>query len=342
MQMENRKKTAESENLPPVCTEKAPGESLAGFIRHIQNEKNYSEHTVEAYRSSIIEFAGKIRQADAGFDDWGSIDREQARCFVESLYDAGNSKRSIQRKLSGLRSFFRFLILIGRVPENPFDNLPPIKADKPLPKVMTVNQVEILLKGVDKYWKEQQSLGIAKSDEGAEFSCARDKAMIEVIYSGGLRISEAIGMDYADADVSSGVVKVRGKGKKERFAVLGTPSRKALKEYLELRNAAGAPRFHNSPVFLNQHGERLTARSFQRYLKSYLLTAGLPPDFTPHKLRHSFATHMLDAGADLRSIQEMLGHENLSTTQVYTHVSAERMKKVYLETHPLASGGKKK
>ena len=340
--MENRKKIAETENFSSDVQEKSVGKSLTAFVRHIRNEKNYSEHTVNAYFSSIVEFAEKIRQSDAAFDDWSSIDREQARFFVESLYDADNSKRSIQRKLSGLRSFFRFLILLGEVSENPFDNLPPIKADKLLPKVMSVNQVELLLKGVDTYWREQQSLGIAKSDEGAEFSCARDKAMIEVIYSGGLRISEAVGLNYGDADISSGMVKVRGKGKKERLAVLGTPSRKALKTYLDLRNGAGASRIPTAPVFMNQKGGRITARSFQRNLKNYLLTASLPPDFTPHKLRHSFATHMLDAGADLRSIQEMLGHENLSTTQVYTHVSAERMKKVYLKTHPLASGGRKK
>ena len=340
--MENRKKIAESENFSSDTPEKSVGKSLAAFIRHIRNEKNYSEHTVDAYFSSIVEFAEKVRQADISFDDWSSVDREQARHFIGILYDAGNSKRSIMRKLSGLRSFFRFLILIGEISVNPFDNLPAMKADKLLPKVMSVNQIELLLKGVSTYWAEQLAGGTAKSEEGAAFSCARDKALIEVIYSGGLRISEAVGLLLADTDISSGVVKVRGKGKKERLAVLGTPSKKALREYLALRNAAGGLRTPNAPVFLNQQGTGITARSFQRNLKSYLLQAGLPPDFTPHKLRHSFATHMLDAGADLRTIQEMLGHENLSTTQVYTHVSAERMKKIYLKTHPLASGGKKR
>ena len=161
--------------------------------------------------------------------------------------------------------------------------------------------------------------------------------MIEVIYSGGLRISEAININYGDIDLSSGVVKVRGKGKKERLAALGRPAVNALREYLDLRSSLGlGGRDRASALFLNQSGTRISARSFQRDLKNYLLTAGLPPDFTPHKLRHSFATHLLDAGADLRSVQELLGHENLSTTQIYTHVSAERLRKVYTEAHPLA------
>ena len=318
------------------------GKSLSEFISHLQMEKNSSPHTVCAYFSNIVEFAVKVRQADAEFDMWESVDHEQARSFVEKLYESGNSKRSIQRKLSALRSFFRFLSTAGEVTENPFDNMPVIKAGKPLPKVMSINQIEVLLAGVDSYWINQQDQGLTRSEGGAAFSHARDKALIEVIYSGGLRISEALGLNYSETDVSSGIVKVRGKGKKERLAVLGTPAKKALREYLRLRNAAGGSRESSSPLFLNQQGSRLTPRSFQRNLKNYLLTAGLPPDFTPHKLRHSFATHMLDAGADLRSVQEMLGHEQLSTTQIYTHVSAERMKKVYLEAHPLASGGKKR
>ncbi len=330
VQMENEKKSTKT------------GKLLSEFISYLRIEKNSSPHTISAYFANIVEFSVKVRQADAEFDAWESVDREQARSFVEKLYETGNSKRSIQRKLSALRSFFRFLSTIGKVPENPFDNMPTLKADKTLPKVMSINQIEVLLSGVDSYWISQQDQGLTKSEGGAVFSCARDKALIEVIYSGGLRISEATGLNYQETDISSGIVKVRGKGKKERLAVLGTPAKKALREYLRLRNAAGGSRESSSPLFLNQQGTRLTPRSFQRNLKNYLLTAGLPPDFTPHKLRHSFATHMLDAGADLRSVQEMLGHEQLSTTQIYTHVSTERMKKVYLDAHPLAAGGKKR
>ena len=228
------------------------------------------------------------------------------------------------------------------MPQNPFLNMPQIKTDKPLPKVMSINQVELLIAAVDTHWQNASASGLVRTGGGALFSCSRDKALVEAIYSGGLRISEVLNLNYGDADFSSGIVKVRGKGKKERLAVLGTPAKRALKDYLRYRNAAGGGREMNSPLFLNQSGTRLTARSFQRNLKNYLFSAGLPPDFTPHKLRHSFATHLLDAGADLRSVQEMLGHENLSTTQIYTHVSAERLKKVYTSAHPLAvkKGGK--
>lgn len=320
--------------------EKKTGKSLAGFVRHLRTEKNASEHTVAAYYANIVEFAVRVRESDASFDDWTTVDREQARTLVMSLHEAGNSKRSIQRKLSALRSFFRYLLQTGGAAENPFAGLPAIKADKPLPKVMSIGQIDRLIAAVPQYWESREAAKLTRNGESAAFSRARDAAIIEAIYSGGLRISEALGMDYGDADLSSGVVKVRGKGKKERLAMLGGPARRALREYLKLRSASGASRDRAAPLFLNQQGSRLTPRSFQRNLKAYLLQAGLPPDLTPHKLRHSFATHLLDAGADLRSVQEMLGHENLSTTQIYTHVSAERLKKVYLRTHPLAAGKK--
>ena len=316
------------------------GKSLAGFVRHLRAEKNASEHTVSAYYANIVEFAERVRDAGADFDDWQSVDGEQARSLVEKLYDAGNSKRSIQRKLSALRSFFRYLLLTGAASENPFADLPPIKADKPLPKVMSISQIDLLIAAVPAYWQAKIAANLVRDEAGADFSCARDCAIIETIYSGGLRISEALGMDYGDFDLSSGVVKVRGKGKKERLAMLGDPAKRAIRAYLRTRSSTGASRERTAPLFVNQQGSRLTPRSFQRNLKEYLVQAGLPPDLTPHKLRHSFATHLLDAGADLRSVQEMLGHENLSTTQIYTHVSAERLKKVYLRTHPLASGKK--
>ncbi len=318
------------------------GDCLTGFIRHLENEKNASPHTVDAYFSGVVEFAVKVRNSDASFDDWADVDQDQARSFVMELHDSGNSKRSIQRKISAMRSFFRYLMICGKVKSDPFKSVPQLKADKPLPKVMTVNQIELLIAAVDTHWQNAEASGMVRTEGGALFSCSRDKSLIEAIYSGGLRISEVLNLNYGDADISSGIVKVRGKGKKERLAVLGTPARKALREYLRYRNAAGGARNMDAPLFLNQSGTRLTARSFQRNLKNYLFTAGLPPDFTPHKLRHSFATHLLDAGADLRSVQEMLGHENLSTTQIYTHVSAERLKKVYSSAHPLAAkkGGK--
>ncbi len=310
--------------------------ALNGFLQYLRTERNASEHTMDAYRRDILEFLRLVMDTDESFNDWIKIERNQARRYVSSLYESGDSKRSIQRKLSALRSFFRYMIRQELATENPFMKLPRIKAEQPLPLVMSINQIDLLTQAVSEYWSIATSNGIAKSDESAEFAGARDLAIVEVIYSGGLRISEAMGLNLGDIEVKGGIARVRGKGKKERIAVLGTPACNALRSYYKLRPTVGASRSPDAPVFLNKFGTRLTPRSFQRNLKNYLVVANLPPDLTPHKLRHSFATHMLDAGADLRSVQEMLGHENLSTTQIYTHVSAERLKAVYKETHPRA------
>ncbi|MBQ7206986.1 MAG: tyrosine recombinase XerC [Lentisphaeria bacterium] len=308
---------------------------LESFLHYLGTERNASPHTIDAYRRDIAEFGLRIRD-DGNFSDWAAVDHDQARAFVMRLFDAGDSKRSVQRKLSSLRSFFRFQIKHEQLTENPFSGLAPIKSDKPLPVVMSVSDIDRLISGVRDYWTSAAAAGLSKSEDAAEFAEARDAAMIELIYSGGLRIGEAVGLNLGDVDLNSRVVRVRGKGKKERLAAIGTPCCSALRTYFPRRRSVGAERRSDSPLFVNRFGERITARSFQRNLKNYLQTAGLPPDFTPHKLRHSFATHLLDAGADLRSVQEMLGHENLSTTQIYTHVTAERMRQVYKKSHPRA------
>ena len=308
--------------------------ALEKFRDYLANERNASTHTIDAYSADITEFAERVRD-NGDFDDWAEIDRDQARSYVMMLHDNGDSKRSIQRKLSAMRSFFRFMIREELVGGNPFNRMPGIKADRPLPEVMNISEVERLIAAVAKYW--QNAVAEERSrPQDAEFAAARDGAIVELIYSGGLRISEAMGADYGDVDWGRHILLVRGKGKKERLAPIGTPALEALRRYLPFRRDLGGGRDIKSPLFLNRFGERLTPRSFQRNLKSYLTEAGLPPDLTPHKLRHSFATHLLDAGADLRSVQELLGHKNLSTTQVYTHISAERMKNVYRKAHPHA------
>ena len=308
--------------------------SLERFRIYLDTERNASPHTVEAYTADIKEFAHNIRDDDA-FDDWKSVDREQARSFVMALHERGDSKRSIQRKLSAMRTFFRFLIREDVTDANPFSRLPTLKTERPLPGVMNVSEVERLIAAVRKFWCDAAAQERSRPQD-AEFASARDLAIVELIYSGGLRISEAMGANYGDVDWGRRVLLVRGKGKKERLAPIGGPAMSALRNYLPIRRNAGGARDQASPLFINRFGERLTPRSFQRNLKGYLLEAGLPTDLTPHKLRHSFATHLLDAGADLRSVQELLGHKNLSTTQVYTHVSAERMKNVYRKSHPRA------
>ena len=307
---------------------------LERFREYLVNERNASPHTVDAYSSDIVEFALRIRDS-AEFDDWAEIDRDQARSFVMMLHDNGDSKRSIQRKLSALRSFFRFLIRENVVTANPFNRIASIKTDHPLPEVMNISEVERLIAAVKSCWDAAVAQERSRPQD-AEFAAARDGALVELIYSGGLRISEAMGANYGDVDWAKHILLVRGNGKKERLAPIGGPALEALRRYLPFRRDLGGGRDNLSPLFLNRFGERLTPRSFQRNLKLYLAEAGLPPDLTPHNLRHSFATHLLDAGADLRSVQELLGHKNLSTTQIYTHISAERMKTVYREAHPHA------
>ena len=310
-------------------------ELLDDYLRSLTLERNASVHTVAAYRRDIVQFAELLR-GDREFNDWALIDVDQARTFVYELFNRQESKRSIQRKLSAMRSFFRYLAQIGLRTDNPFENVSPPKQERNLPQVMSVDAVDRLVGAVKEYWLQAESNGLAASPEAAAFASARDQAMIEVIYSAGMRISEAVGLDYGDVRPGDGVAVLRGKGKKERLGMLGGSALRALRAYYPHRAGLGAGRAPESPLFVNRFGERLTARSFQRNLKNYLLTAGLPPDLTPHKLRHSFATHMLDAGADLRSIQELLGHQNLSTTQIYTHVSSARMKAVYADAHPRA------
>ncbi len=307
---------------------------IEAFSNYLRLERQASEYTIENYARDLVQFARLVCGSDAQFDDWENVTVEEARAFTYELHRAGNAKTSTRRKLSALRSFFRYLIREEVVSVNPFERLPKIKADENLPRIMSVPALELLSAAVETFWEGQITADAVKDEEHARFAAARDKALIEVIYSGGLRIGEAMGLNYGDVDLAAGILKLRGKGKKERLGMLGTPATAALKSYLKLRALHGGMRLPEAPVFLNRFGERLTPRSFQRNLKDYLACAGLPADLTPHKLRHSFATHLLDAGADLRSVQELLGHENLSTTQIYTHVSAERMKKVYKKAHP--------
>lgn len=308
---------------------------VAEFLNYLKNERQASHHTIANYRRDIEQFC---RLALGGEEqvNWSSIDIYQARTLVVTLQNENLSRASIQRKVSSLRSFFRFLVREEHISKNPFTGLTSPKKEQKLPKYMAINEVERLLNAPSIYWRDAVDKGYAKDSAGAIFAKGRDTALLEVIYSGGLRISEAISLNFADIDYLSQVMKIKGKGKKERICALGRPAIKALKDYMAVREIRSANTKPSAPVFVNRHGTRLTARSFQRFFKEYVKTAELSPEMTPHKLRHSFATHLLDAGADLRSVQELLGHANLSTTQIYTHISAERLKHVYAQAHPRA------
>lgn len=304
---------------------------LKNFEKYLLVERNSSDHTIEAYMRDIKQFC-KMVFDDENFSDFTSVDQNHARIFQVKLFEEKISKNSTLRKLSSLRSFFRFLLREGLISENPFVGIAVPRKEQKLPEILSVNAVDMLVNAVESY----QLTAPHKHEEDAVFAAARDKAMIEMIYSGGLRISEAVNLNWQDCDFFNDVMKIRGKGKKERLAMVGSSAGKAVFEYQKICRSLGFAVSGANPVFLNRFGERITARSFQRNLKNYLISAGLPAELTPHKLRHSFATHLLDNGADLRTVQELLGHENLATTQIYTHVSLRRMQEVYSQSHPAA------
>ena len=315
-----------------------PDAALAGFLSYLRTERNASDHTLESYRMDIEQFTRMILNQDAAVSSicWDDVSVHDARTFVVNLQNEELTKTSIIRKISALRSFYRYMLREGKIAGNPFSMLTSPKRGKRLPKYMSVTEVARLLDAPAEYWKAACGQQLTKSDAHANLSAVRDSAILEVIYSGGLRISEAIGLNVGSIDLIGGVMLVRGKGKKERICALGNPAERALRIYLAVRRNWNSDERKEAPLFVNQDGDRITARSFQRNFKLYLEYAELPAELTPHKLRHSFATHLLDAGADLRSVQELLGHANLSTTQIYTHISSERLKMVYAKAHPRA------
>ncbi|MDD5483011.1 MAG: tyrosine-type recombinase/integrase [Kiritimatiellae bacterium] len=313
------------------------------FLRYLKGERNASAHTIANYLFDIRQFAfltwgGGARPPYS----WPAIDKFAARKFVVQLQKMSAGAATIGRKISSLRSFFKFLSREGYVKQNPFAGLLSPKRRKGLPRVLTIGEVGRLLDapgGDDVSRQEEKKGGDRRRRAWLEYAVLRDKAVLEVLYSTGMRLAELAGLEEKNIDLLAGVIKVRGKGNKERFCPMGRPAAAALSAALRkrgdivsfLRVKKGA-----LPLFIGHSGGKLTPRSMERMMKRYLIQAGLNPDISPHALRHSFATHLLDAGADLRSVQELLGHSSLSTTQIYTHVSVERLKKVYGEAHPRA------
>jgi integrase/recombinase XerC len=312
--------------------------NLEKYLIYLKSERQASKHTLSSYMLDIKQFSEIVlnTSVEEKSIDWGKISINDVRMYIVEAQNNGCSKRSLNRKISAMRAFYRFMQREEFVEVNPFSGIHSPKMSKPLPKYLSVEEVDRLLLVPAEYWKEALATGHAKTEANAILAEARDSAILEIIYSCGLRISEALGLNIGDIDTLGGVIKVKGKGKKERMALLGRPAVKAIRKYLRIRRNWTSLSRPNSPVYINKDGNRISARSFQRFFKMYLLKAGLSPDYTPHKLRHSFATHLLDAGADLRSVQELLGHESLSTTQIYTHVSAEHMKNIYRKAHPRA------
>jgi len=316
---------------------KDPG--IEYFLAYLEGEKNASDHTIQNYLQDILQFCEIIWGDDLTPPyPWDQVDRFMARKFLVYFQEYERSPATISRKLSALRSFFRFLLREERVEQNPFSGINLPKKGKYLPEILSQEEVLVLLEAPARYFEDQRSEN-PRRRLWQKYMAARDTAILEMLYSTGMRINELVSLPEERVDLLSGVVRVRGKGKKERLCPLGNPAIKALQENLDLRENVwllGGVKKARSPLFLNQKGGGLSVRSVERMMKKYVLFCGLNATLSPHSLRHSFATHLLDAGADLRSVQELLGHESLSTTQIYTHISIERLKDVYRRAHPLA------
>ncbi len=300
----------------------------------MEGEKNASRHTLDAYSRDILQFAAFVWPDQPAPYPWPAITRIQARSFLVNVQKTGAMPTTTGRKISSLRSFYRFLLREGEVKVNPFSGLPQPKKNRDLPQILSPAEILRLLDAPRVHFEQQ-----AKKDAFHSYQVLRDTAILEVLYSSGIRLSELTGLREERIDLISGVVRVLGKGRKERICALGGPASEALHEAIEGRDVflyslglTARPK----AIFLNKLGSALSNRSIQRMMKTMLHVAGLPGDLYPHALRHSFATHLLDNGADLRSVQELLGHSSLSTTQIYTHVSIERMKEVYTQAHPRA------
>lgn len=314
---------------------------VAQFAAHLEHERNASPHTVANYLMDVAQFVRFTWTGDALPPyDWASIDRFKSRAFLIDFQKRGSEPATTSRKLSSLRSFYKFMEREGLVKLNPFAGLQAPKRARKLPGFLSQDEVTRLLDSPLKVWRDSKPRRQEHERKRVEYAALRDSAMLEVLYSTGGRVSEIAGLMEPQVDMLSGVVQVQGKGKKERICALGRPALKALRTSLNLRSELwpdlARRRAGDRPLFLNARGGRLTTRSVERLLKKYLAAAGLNPAISPHALRHSFATHMLDAGADLRSVQELLGHASLSTTQIYTHVTVEKLKKVYEDAHPRA------
>lgn len=297
-------------------------EALAEFLRHLSLEKNASEHTVKSYREDLNQALTFFReQGGVRGQEPRQISTRHVRAYLAWLHEQQYSKATIARRMAAVRSWFRFLCRQGVVEGNPADGLRSPRQEKKLPHFLSEEDLNRLL--------EKPPLGTPLG--------LRDRAILETLYSAGVRVSELTGLNVEDVDLDSGLAVVRGKGKRERLAPLGRPALAALKRWLPWREEVAKKKHRATPaVFLNKNGSRLTSRSVGRLLEKYLALAGLDPRTSPHTLRHSFATHLLDRGADIRSVQELLGHRSLGTTQIYTHVTTSRLKESYHQAHPRA------
>jgi len=296
-------------------------DAIEAFRRYLQFERNASDLTVKSYAEDLNRLLDYFDEQTGQVPDPAEITIGLLRGFVAWQHDCGYAPRTIARRLATLRTFFRFCRREGLTDANPAQALRTPRLGRKLPHFLTTEQIETLLEAPP----ANEPMGL------------RDRAILETMYSSGIRVAELVGLNIDDWDRDANVLLVRGKGRKERIAPIGSHAVRALTRWVEVRQPDNGPE-HAATLFLNRFGRRLTTRSIGRMLEKYLQLAGLDSITSPHTLRHSFATHLLDGGADLRSVQELLGHKSLTTTQIYTHVSTKRLRDTYEKAHPHAAG----
>ncbi|QDV86759.1 tyrosine recombinase XerC [Stieleria sp.] len=297
--------------------------AIAQFLRYLVTERNASELTIKSYREDLFSFVEWLEATRGKVPHPDSLSPQELRSFQAALQQADYARSSIARKLAALRSFYKFAMREGLATSNPAKPLRNPRRQRKLPHVLTDDEVGRLL----------------LAPPADKVAGLRDRAILETMYSAGLRVSELVGLQDGDIDTHEQIVRVRGKGRKERICPLGSFAIKAIEAYAKRRQRSDKSQAlgRKAPVFVNRFGNLLTARSVGRMLEKYLAVAELDSRTSPHTLRHSFATHLLDRGADIRSVQELLGHKSLATTQIYTHVSAASLRAVYERAHPRAN-----
>jgi len=290
-------------------------QGIEEFLAYLEAERNVSPHTLKAYRTDLELFRDFLRREQGGETAPEAVTHLLVRRYLASLHREC-AKSTVGRKLAAIRSLFKYLVREGRVRKNPAELVSTPKKEKRIPFHLDIDEVTALV----------------TAPGGVELPVLRDRAILETLYSSGFRVSELTGLDVGGVDLEEGLARVLGKGGKERVVPVGSHARRALADYLSARNHPPA----DAPLFLNSRGGRLTSRSVGRIVDKYILKIAAMKKISPHTLRHTFATHLLEGGADLRAIQELLGHASLSTTQKYTHVSIDRLMEVYDKAHPKA------
>lgn len=287
------------------------------FLRELEFERNYSKHTLKAYSTDLNQFLDFLKKEKC--EDLNKVNILLLRKFLAHLRENGSTKTTMGRKMAALRSLYKYFMKVGLIEHNPVVAVRIPKKENKLPNFLDIKDMEMLLEAPDK----------------SELKGLRDSAILEILYSSGVRVSELAGMDNDNVDMNTELILVKGKGKKERLVPVGEIALDAIRKYKEAKRA-DRKMADNPALFLNKYGKRLTTRSVARLIDGYMIQTGLNKKISPHVFRHSFATHLLDQGAGLREVQELLGHVNLSSTQIYTHVSTEKLKKVYNLSHPRA------